>query len=180
MPYCQIARRRRLELRLMAYWPRTMCCCASMAIRPSSPMRKSTASSSKPSLPARASMCTRKSCTCRTSTPPSAGSRNGLPGSMVSPANTCPITSPGDGAWRPEKYPSPQCLAESNAKLRQSHRHKREEYKEHTWMDYNALMVMIFSLAEHYGVRLPNPATVQVVHEQSSMILHYNRFYPKT
>src|SRR5208337_2659184 len=30
MPYCQIARRRRLELRLMAYWPRTMCCCASM------------------------------------------------------------------------------------------------------------------------------------------------------
>ncbi len=65
-------------------------------------------------------------------------------------------------------------------KVSESYRHKREEYEEHTWMDYNALMVMIFSLAEHYGVRLPNPATVQVVHEQSSMILHYNRFYPKT
>ena len=33
---------------------------------------------------------------------------------MASPANTCRITSPGEGGWRPGKSPSPQCLAEYN------------------------------------------------------------------
>ena len=43
------------------------------------------------------------------------GSKNWLTRFNGVASKYLPTTSPGEGGWRPEKFPSPQCLAEYNA-----------------------------------------------------------------